>query len=52
MPAVQEGETREHYISRCISYLFHNEGETDKAHAYAKCNGMYEQHLKNKREHK
>ncbi len=49
MPTPNEGETRKKYVSRCISYLFHHEGETDKSQAAAKCHGMYDQWLKRKR---
>jgi len=49
MPTPNDGEERQHFISRCISYLFHKEGEKDKGHAWQKCNGIYEQWQKNKR---
>jgi len=48
MPIPNEGEDKQHFISRCISYLFHNEGEKDKAHATAKCYGIWRQHQKDK----
>ena len=43
MPAPNEDESKQHFVSRCIAYLFNREGETDKSHAAAKCHGIYEQ---------
>jgi hypothetical protein len=43
MPTPREGESKKKFVSRCIAYLFDNEGETDRAHAAAKCYGMYDQ---------
>ncbi len=48
MPTPNTGETEQHFVSRCISYLFHTEGERDKAHATAKCHGIYSQWKKRK----
>ena len=50
MPTPTTGETEQHFVSRCISYLFHKEGEKDKAHAVAKCYGIYRQWKKEKKE--
>ncbi len=49
MPEPQTDESREHFVSRCISFLFNQEGERDRSHAAAKCHGMYDQWLKRKR---
>jgi len=49
MPTPKTNETEQEFVSRCISYLFHNEGERDKRHAAAKCFGIYRQWKKNKR---
>jgi len=49
MPTPNAGESRQHFVSRCISYLFNREGVRDKGHAYKKCDGMYTQWLKDKR---
>jgi len=48
MPTPNTGETEQHFVSRCISYLFH-EGERDKEHAAAKCYGIYRQWKKDKK---
>ncbi len=48
MPTPRTNETEQAFVSRCISYLFHKEGERDKAHATAKCYGIYRQWKKDK----
>ena len=50
MPSVNPGESREHYVSRCVAYIMHVEGERDASHAAAKCHGVYDQHLKKQKE--
>ena len=49
MPTPREDEDQQHFVSRCISYLFHKEGERDKQHAAAKCYGIYRQWKKGKK---
>ncbi len=49
MPTPNTGETEQHFVSRCISYLFNREGVKDKAHAAAKCHGIYRQYKKGKK---
>jgi hypothetical protein len=46
MPTPKKGESKSKFISRCVSYLYHNEGITDTDHAVAKCNGIWEQSKK------
>ena len=46
MPAINPGESRNSYIPRCVSYVMKHEGLEQKA-AVGKCEGMYDQHLKN-----
>ena len=42
MPKVNKGESKSHYINRCIPYVI-NEGKTkDPKRAFAICNGLYE----------
>lgn len=48
MPTIKKGESRNSYIPRCINYVVKNEGLTAKQ-AAGKCEGMYDQHLKNKK---
>ena len=48
-PEPREGESEQSFVSRCISYLFHEEGEQDKAHATAKCYGIYRQWKRGKK---
>jgi len=43
MPKPNAGESKSKFISRCISYVMENEGISDSKHAYAKCNGIWEQ---------
>jgi len=45
MPEPQEGESKQHYIARCIPIVKkETQGQDYKpGHAYAKCRGMYEQ---------
>lgn len=46
MPNPKKGESKDKFISRCISYVMNNEGITDTDHAYAKCNGIWNQSKK------
>jgi len=41
MPTPNKGETEQHFVSRCISYLFHREGFKDKKKAAGRCYGIY-----------
>jgi len=43
MPKPVKGEKKQHFVSRCVSYLHHVEGVKDDDHAIAKCYGIYEQ---------
>lgn len=45
MPEIQSGESREHYLQRCIPYVVKNEGLSNAA-AAGKCEGMYDEHVK------
>lgn len=42
MPKPKKGESRNEYVSRCISYVTHKEGATH-AQAVGKCMGMANQ---------
>ena len=46
MPTPASGESEQAFVSRCIEYLMGTEGETDPAHAAAKCHGIYRQSKK------
>lgn len=46
MPKPREGEKKDEYIDRCIAYVMEKEGVKNRSHAYAKCNGMWEQYKK------
>ena len=46
MPTPKKGEKRSEFVSRCVSYVMHNEGIKDPKHAVAKCNGIWEQSKK------
>jgi len=48
MPTPNRGESKQHFISRCIPYLFNKEGVKDKGHAWQVCNGIYNTWLKRK----
>lgn len=48
MPTPKPNEKKEDFISRCIRYVMKNEGITDRAHAWQKCNGIWEQSKKKK----
>lgn len=50
MPTPNTGETEQHFVSRCVPYVMHEEGDRDKAHAVAKCYGIYRQWKKEKRD--
>lgn len=45
MPEHKKGETKSQWMSRCIPYVIKNE-KLKASHAIAKCNGMWEQHIK------
>lgn len=46
MPTPKKGETRSHFVGRCVTYVMRNEGITNSSHAAAKCHGIYDQHKK------
>lgn len=49
MPNVEPGESREHYVQRCVPYVVNGEGLTSHA-ALGKCEGMYDEHLKRQKQ--
>lgn len=54
MPKPKKGESKDNFIPRCISHMFHNEPDTltstDKKskQAYAICNSLYNRKRKKK----
>lgn len=49
MPNVKPGESKDEYIPRCISSIMGSETDDEKQ-AYAICNGLWEKHMKKKKE--
>lgn len=49
MPTVHKGESRSKYVSRCVSVVMRESGTKSRAHAVAKCHGMWKQAQKRKR---
>jgi len=47
MPTPRTGESRKSFVNRATEMMIKQEGLSPE-HAYAKANGMWEQHLKNK----
>jgi hypothetical protein len=43
MPKIKKNETKSEYMGRCIPYVMGEAGTKSRAHAIAKCNGMWEQ---------
>ena len=53
MPSVNPGESRQHYVSRCIPIVMHEGGaHHTPSQAAGKCHGMYDQHKKRSRKQK
>ena len=50
MPTPNAGESKEHFMSRCVSVVVHEEGDRNIPHAVAKCYGIYRQWQKEKGE--
>ena len=51
MPTPEKGEKKQDYINRCVKYVIEKEGAKPD-HARAKCEGMWNQHQKNKNKKK
>jgi hypothetical protein len=47
MPHVRPGMSRNEYVGMCVNYVMKNEG-LDKNAAVGKCEGLYDEYLKNK----
>lgn len=46
MPTPRSGQSKEEYLSMCMSSVEAKRTASDSAHRYAVCNGMWEQYQK------
>ncbi len=43
MPTPKKGESKEDFMQRCIPVALNEKDTKNREHAFAKCNGMWEQ---------